>query len=94
MDEQSERVKVWDLPLRLFHWTLAIAIALAFLSSEKDSALNDWHVLSGWVAAVLNFRLKLLLAPRQKPFDRAAMGCFVTGKSFERSAHVHELSLG
>lgn len=53
MDARTERVKVWDLPLRLFHWTLVIAIAVAFLSSEEDSALNDWHVLSGWVAAVL-----------------------------------------
>ncbi len=49
----SKRVKVWDLALRLFHWTLVIAIAVAFLSSEEDSAFNDWHVLSGWVAAVL-----------------------------------------
>jgi cytochrome b len=46
-------VKVWDLPLRLFHWTLVVAIALAFLSSEEDSVLNDWHILSGWIAAVL-----------------------------------------
>lgn len=53
-----ERVKVWDLPLRLFHWTLVVAIAVAFLSSEEDSALNEWHVLSGWVAAILiMFRL-------------------------------------
>lgn len=53
MDARTERVKVWDLALRLFHWTLVVAIAVAFLSSEEDSALNDWHVLSGWVAAVL-----------------------------------------
>ena len=53
MEALIERVKVWDLPLRLFHWVLVIAIAVAFLSSEEDSALNDWHVLSGWVAAVL-----------------------------------------
>ena len=53
MDARTERVKVWDLALRLFHWILVIAIAVAFLSSEEDSALNDWHVLSGWVAAVL-----------------------------------------
>ena len=53
MEELREWVKVWDLPLRLFHWTLVVAIALAFLSSEEDSAFNDWHVLSGWVAAVL-----------------------------------------
>ena len=53
MIANTNRVKVWDLPLRLFHWTLVIAIAVAFLSSEEDSALNDWHVLSGWIAAVL-----------------------------------------
>jgi cytochrome b len=46
-------IRVWDLPLRLFHWTLVIAIAVAFLSSEEDSALNQWHVMSGWVVAVL-----------------------------------------
>ena len=46
-------IRVWDLPLRAFHWVLVIAIAVAFLSSDEDSVLNDWHVLAGWVAAVL-----------------------------------------
>ena len=51
-------IKVWDLPLRLFHWTLVAAIAVAFLSAEEGSALNEWHVLSGWIAAILlAFRL-------------------------------------
>ena len=51
-------IRVWDLPLRLFHWTLVAAIAVAFLSAEEESVLNDWHVLSGWVAAILiAFRL-------------------------------------
>lgn len=54
----GERIRVWDLPLRLFHWALVVAIAVAFLSSEEDSGLNDWHILSGWVAAtLLAFRL-------------------------------------
>jgi len=49
---------VWDLPLRLFHWLLVAAIAVAFLSAEQDSVLNQWHVLAGWVAGVLiAFRL-------------------------------------
>lgn len=47
------RVDVWDLPLRLFHWLLVLAIAVAFLSSEEDSPLNQWHVLAGWVAGIL-----------------------------------------
>jgi cytochrome b len=50
---ETGEVRVWDLPLRLFHWLLVAAIALAFLSSEEGSPLSDWHVLSGWVAAVL-----------------------------------------
>lgn len=46
-------VRVWDLPLRLFHWTLVAAVVVAFLSAEEDSVLNEWHVLSGWLAAIL-----------------------------------------
>lgn len=52
------RLRVWDLPLRLFHWLLVGAIALALLSAEEGSPLNDWHILSGWVAGLLvAFRL-------------------------------------
>lgn len=47
------RLKVWDLPLRVFHWLLVIAVALAFLSSEEGSVLGQWHVLSGWVTGIL-----------------------------------------
>lgn len=49
----SGSVRVWDLPLRLFHWLLVAAVALALLSAEEDSALNQWHILSGWVAGIL-----------------------------------------
>ncbi len=47
------RIRVWDLPLRLFHWLLVVAVALAFLSSEEDSVLNQWHIVSGWAAGLL-----------------------------------------
>ncbi|MFA6114024.1 MAG: cytochrome b/b6 domain-containing protein [Sphingomonas sp.] len=54
----STAVRVWDLPVRLFHWLLVATILAAFLSSEEDSALARWHVPAGWVAAVLiAFRL-------------------------------------
>ena len=53
MNNAGQKVKAWDTPLRLFHWVLVVAIAIAFLSSEEDSALNNWHVLSGWLAAIL-----------------------------------------
>lgn len=50
---ETALIRVWDLPLRLFHWLLVIAIALAFLSAEEDSALNRWHIVSGWIAGLL-----------------------------------------
>lgn len=50
---RSRKIRVWDLPLRLFHWLLVATIALAFLSSEEGSPVSDWHIASGWVAAVL-----------------------------------------
>ncbi|MGB5484839.1 cytochrome b/b6 domain-containing protein [Parasphingorhabdus sp.] len=54
----AARIRVWDAPLRLFHWLLVIAIAVAFLSAEEESPLNKWHIISGWVAAILiAFRL-------------------------------------
>ncbi|WOF45359.1 cytochrome b/b6 domain-containing protein [Sphingopyxis indica] len=44
---------VWDAPLRLFHWLLVAAIAVAFLSSEGDNPIAAWHIAAGWIAAVL-----------------------------------------
>jgi cytochrome b len=49
----AARIHVWDAPLRFFHWLLVIAIAVAFLSAEEASPLNNWHIISGWVAAIL-----------------------------------------
>ena len=53
MPSRDAGVRVWDLPTRLFHWLLVAAIALAFLSSDEDSALTAWHQAAGWIAAVL-----------------------------------------
>lgn len=50
---QAPSLKVWDLPTRLFHWTLVAAIAAAFLSSEEEGVLAEWHQPAGWVAGVL-----------------------------------------
>lgn len=58
MRRDSGSIKVWDLPLRLFHWILAAAITVAFLSAEEGSPLSAWHIPAGWtVAVLLAFRL-------------------------------------
>lgn len=58
VSDRTATIKVWDAPLRLFHWLLVLAIAVAFLSSEGDSPIAGWHMVAGWCAAVLlAFRL-------------------------------------
>lgn len=47
--------KVWDLPLRIFHWLLVISFVIAYLTEDE---LLDVHVLAGYlVLGLLVFRL-------------------------------------
>ncbi len=51
----SLMIKVWDLPVRLFHWTLVLAFVLAFASEDE---LMGLHVVAGYtVIGLLAFRL-------------------------------------
>lgn len=53
----SERtVLIWDLPTRVFHWSLALCFIAAWLTSESDRFLYA-HVFAGYVfTALLLFR--------------------------------------
>ncbi len=51
-------VRVWDLPLRLFHWLLALAVTGALVSGQIGGNLMVWHGRLGvLVAGLLGFRL-------------------------------------
>jgi cytochrome b len=45
------RVRVWDLPTRLFHWLIVILFAFSWWTAEYDHL--DWHMLSGYAILVL-----------------------------------------
>lgn len=52
---KAELIKVWDLPLRIFHWLLVIAFFVAYLTEDE---LLTVHVWAGYlVAGLLVFRL-------------------------------------
>ena len=38
----SGRIRVWDLPVRIFHWSLVACFATAWLSSDDAEALHQW----------------------------------------------------
>jgi cytochrome b len=51
----NESIKVWDLPLRLFHWLLVAGFFIAYLTEEE---LLTVHVWAGYtVAGLLVYRL-------------------------------------
>ncbi|MDD3799066.1 MAG: cytochrome b/b6 domain-containing protein [Novosphingobium sp.] len=50
------RLKVWDAPVRLFHWALAGLIGCAWWTGEQG--MLDWHRLTGYaILTLLLFRL-------------------------------------
>lgn len=50
------KVRVWDLPVRLFHWLLIPLMAFSWWSAEEGRL--DWHRLSGYaVLTLIVFRL-------------------------------------
>jgi cytochrome b len=52
-----ERAKVWDLPIRLFHWSLVLLIGAAWATQEQLSD-NERHAFVGYaILTLLLFRL-------------------------------------
>jgi cytochrome b len=50
-------IKVWDLPTRLFHWTLLLLIIACWFTSTENGDMN-WHMRCGFaVLVLLLFRL-------------------------------------
>jgi len=51
-DDNRRRTLVWDLPLRVFHWTLALSFLGAYFTAESER-WRDLHVILGYTAGVL-----------------------------------------
>ena len=48
--ENKQFIKVWDIAIRVFHWTLVGCFAIAFISSENILKL---HVIFGYSVLLL-----------------------------------------
>lgn len=52
------KVRVWDLPIRLFHWSLAALIAASVITAQIGGNAMEWHFRSGYaVLTLVAFRL-------------------------------------
>ncbi|MDR2838497.1 MAG: cytochrome b/b6 domain-containing protein [Azonexus sp.] len=53
-----KRIRLWDLPTRLFHWLLVLSVIAAIISGQLGGGLIDWHGRIGLlIIGLLAFRL-------------------------------------
>lgn len=54
----SQRIRLWDLPTRLFHWLLALAVIAAIVSGQLGGKLIDLHGKIGLaIIGLIAFRI-------------------------------------
>jgi cytochrome b len=58
MQEATRRVRVWDLPTRVFHWVLALAVVGSVVTAKIGGNAMIWHFRFGYlILTLLAFRL-------------------------------------
>ena len=54
----SQRIRLWDLPTRLFHWLLVLAVVAAVVSGQVGGKLIDLHGKIGLaIVGLIAFRV-------------------------------------
>jgi cytochrome b len=89
--EVPGRVRVWDLPTRLFHWSLAALVTFSIVTAKIGGLWLDWHMRSGYaILALLVFRSLWGVAGSR----HARLAHFVRGPrtviAYLRGKHPHD----
>ena len=67
-----EKHLIWDLPLRIFHWSFAVIILASWYTSEQEGELVELHMQLGFVAlALIIFRVLWgIVGPKHARFSQ------------------------
>lgn len=54
----ASNIRIWDLPVRLFHWSLAVFILASFVTANLGGEWMEWHKRAGFVVlGLVAFRI-------------------------------------
>lgn len=89
-----KKVRIWDLPLRLFHWVLAALIVAAIVTENIGGNAMIWHFRIGYaVLTLLAFRILWgFVGSRYSRFSSflyspAALMAYLRNPSFKLPGH-------
>jgi cytochrome b len=65
------KIRIWDLPVRLFHWVLVVLIVVAVVTQKVGGNAMEWHFRAGYaVLTLIVFRIIWgLVGPRYARFS-------------------------
>lgn len=78
----EQNIRVWDLPVRLFHWLLAGSFVVAYSIAESES-LRNLHVILGYTAVGL-ILFRLIWGFVGSRYARFASFAFAPGTAIKR----------
>lgn len=83
-----KRTRVWDLPVRLFHWILVALVVTSFVTQQIGGNAMQWHFRAGYATLTLIlFRIAWgLVGPRYARFSDflrgpSAIRAYLSGRS-------------
>lgn len=54
----THRIRVWDLPTRIFHWLLVVLVVAAYVTGQMGGSMIEWHGRAGVaITGLLAFRI-------------------------------------
>src|SRR5437879_2426896 len=57
-DKNEQKVRVWDLPVRLFHWMLVVLLVVSYVSAKAGGDWMQLHFWSGYsILTLVLFRI-------------------------------------
>src|SRR5258708_28082768 len=57
-DKSPRKIRVWDVPVRLFHWTLVVLLTVSYFTGRAGGDWMKFHFWSGYaILTLLLFRI-------------------------------------